>query len=136
MSGGLMQLVAYGAQDIYLHEPAVMRGNGFENHEYYHDICKRKKNYEKVKSHKEKQVGHPRQLKRGTTCIISLDEITNNEAFSCCNQCKQIFSWGHIILWLNNNKTCPHCRANMDITNMKKYVNSAGNKKKVAKSVS
>ena len=80
-------------------------------------------------THKTKQYGNPRQLKRGTTCIISLDEIAKNENYTLCNTCKQIFSWGHITLWLQNHDTCTHCRTNLGIGNLKKYVNSAESKK-------
>lgn len=127
--GGLMQLVAYGAQDIYLSDHRSSHSNAYANHEYYHAICKRERKQKNIITHKDKQYGHPRQLKRGTTCIISLDEIAEKENYTICGTCKQIFSWGHITLWLQNHDTCPHCRTNLEIGKMKKYINSVERKK-------
>ncbi len=133
VGGALMQLVAYGAQDIYLDGPGYTHSNAYASHEYYHAICKREKKQNNVISHKNKQYGTPRQLKKGTECIISLDEIKEKEAYSICTTCKQIFSWGHIILWTQNHNTCPHCRCETNITNMKKYINTTESKKKTEK---
>lgn len=127
--GGLVQLIAYGAQDIYLSSDRNFHSNAYANHEYYHAICKRERKQKNIITHKTKQYGNPRQLKRGITCIISLDEIAKNENYTLCNTCKQIFSWGHITLWLQNHNTCPHCRTNLEIGNLKKYINSSESKK-------
>lgn len=132
IGGGLMQLVAYGAQDVYLQNVGNIftNPNAYANHEYYHAICKPKTRNHNIISHKNKQTGIPRQLKRGTTCIISYDEIGENDTYTICHVCKQIYGWGSIIIWMQTSKTCPHCRCDMDINHMNKYVNTSNKKGK------
>lgn len=133
-----MQLVAYGSMDILIDRSfgRIRRTNAYNlfGHEYYQELFERrtKKNEKRqhVINHKTTYPGTVRQLKKGTTCVISYDEIQQNDTYAICNNCDKIFSWGHILLWLQKNETCPHCRQNMFISCLKKYVNTTKRRNK------
>lgn len=100
MAGGLMQLVAYGAQDIYL------TGNTnntilqpYYESEYNHD-------YDNILYLTEDLI----EIDRYEECIISLEQIQNNENIAKCSQCKKIVKYNVMQQWFNENESCPHCR--------------------------
>ena len=100
MIGSLMQLVAYGAQDIYL------TGNTnntilqpYYESEYNHD-------YDNILYLTEDLI----EIDRYEECIISLEQIQNNENIAKCSQCKKITKYTIMQQWFNENESCPHCR--------------------------
>jgi len=94
MAGGLMQLVAYGAQDIYL-----MRN---------------------ISALQSKQIIQWKneiisfKIPKKTKCPITFDLINISSGVCKCLQCRNIFDYSAYKQWINTNKTCPVCR-NRDI---------------------
>lgn len=146
MAGGLMQLIAYGAQDIYLTgnrsvtrysppsisttpEPSpssniplsfwfnqnsnlaiplvsipyasqnINLGITDNESPYEHD-------YDNILYLTEDLI----EIDRYEECIISLEQIQNNENIAKCSQCKKIVKYNVMQQWFNENESCPHCR--------------------------
>lgn len=43
-------------------------------------------------------------------CLISLLEIEDDMHYMECGECRKAFIKEHLDQWLNNSRTCPHCR--------------------------
>ena len=141
MIGSLMQLVAYGAQDIYLTGNTVIQQtatpepppsssniplsfwfnqnsnlaiplvsipyasqniniNSPDNESLYeHD-------YDNILYLTEELI----EIDRYEECIISLEQIQNNENIAKCSQCRKIAKYTIMQQWFNENASCPHCR--------------------------
>ena len=168
MSGGLMQLVAYGAQDIYLtrntsntviqqtateepqtipEEPESLEAPltiplafwfnqnsnlaiplvslqyasqnvdlGIEDYEsldyetpqtqHYNNNNDYDNDYDNILYLTEEII----EIDRYEECIISLEQIQNNENIAKCSQCKKITKYTIMQQWFNENESCPHCR--------------------------
>ena len=164
MSGGLMQLVAYGAQDIYLtrntsntviqqtateepqtipEEPESSEGPlaiplafwfnqnsnpaiplaalplaaqnvdlgiaDYESLDYetpHYETTYYDNDYDNILYLTEEII----EIDRYEECIISLEQIHNNENIAKCSQCRKIAKYTIMQQWFNENESCPHCR--------------------------
>jgi hypothetical protein len=50
------------------------------------------------------------EIDRYEECIISLEQIQNNENIAKCSQCRKIAKYTIMQQWFNENASCPHCR--------------------------
>ena len=107
--GGLMQLVAYGAQDIYL--TALVSGDTPQTFWFDRntDLA-----IPLVSSPLVDNILYLTDeiiyIDEYEECIISLDQIHHNENIAKCSQCKKIAKYQLMQQWFNENKSCPHCR--------------------------
>lgn len=128
--GGLMQLIAYGAQDVYLGNPVNTRNNRNGN-PYFREIEERVdrvlnqmyNNNRQPAFDESRVIFRSSRLKNGTECPITMCPINKGEKYTKCYQCKKAFDWGSMVLWLRDNSTCPHCRTNLNMDNMPKLIN-------------
>lgn len=105
MGGGLMQLVSYGAQDIYLtSNPNTTSVRSVENTEGIKKNTTTITTKSKLKSELNKD--------NNDNCPICMECMINKEIVICkgCNKC---FDKTCIESWLVNHNTCPLCRCNM-----------------------
>ena len=103
MYGGLMQLVAYGAQDRFLTGNSSVRRYSPPSRlttsvtpEQHDNILYLTEDLIEIDRYEE--------------CIISLEQIQNNENIAKCSQCKKIVKYNIMQQWFNENESCPHCR--------------------------
>ena len=129
--GGLMQLVAYGAQDVYLENLVNWRNNRYQN-PYFREIEERVYPVLNQPGFDEpiNYVFWNSRLKNGTECPIMMCPINRGDKYTQCYQCKKAFDWGSMVLWLRDNSTCPHCRTNLNLPNMPKLINKHNEPKK------
>ena len=103
MAGGLMQLVAYGAQDIYL---TGNTGNTRYSPPSSLATSVTPEQHDNILYLTEDLI----EIDRYEECIISLEQIQNNENIAKCSQCKKITKYTIMQQWFNENASCPHCR--------------------------
>ena len=103
MYGGLMQLVAYGAQDRFLTGNSSVtrysppsRLTTSVTPEQHDNILYLTEDIIEIDRYEE--------------CIISLEQIQNNENIAKCSQCRKIAKYTIMQQWFNENASCPHCR--------------------------
>jgi hypothetical protein len=100
MSGGLMQLIAYGAQDIseYIFEQSI---------EWKNEIISFK-------------------IPKKTKCPITFDLINISNGVCKCLQCRNLFDYPAYKEWIDNNTTCPVCRtSNIEYTYYTRTIKSS-----------
>ena len=134
--GGLMQLIAYGAQDVYLENP--VNGRNYRNgNPYFRAIEERvnrvlnpRYNNRHPAFDESRVIFQNSRLKNGTECLITLCPINRGDKYTRCYQCKKVFDWGSMVLWLRDHSGCPHCRTNLNLDNMPKLINKHNEPKK------
>jgi len=114
--GGLMQLVAYGAQNVYITGAPVT---------FYRVTYRRHTNFamESIDFNEDNrdppQIQLPELIIKylqldpvggNNQCVISLEPIQENDEYWQCNTCTKVVSWEAAGLWIGQHKTCPHCR--------------------------
>ncbi len=126
--GGLMQLVAYGAQDVYLTgQPPIT---------FYRTTYRQHTNFamDSIESNNEPEIYQP-PIKaepliiyaildaENAVCVVSLEPIAEGGEYWLCGTCRKVIGWDAATVWISEHKNCPHCRqtAGLDA----KYVNSA-----------
>ena len=128
--GGLMQLVAYGAQDVYL--------TGNNNITFYGVQYRRHTNFAMESINIEDNNIDPiiipvreiiimynllDQISGINICVISLEPIEENGEYWNCTTCNKVVTWEAAEIWISQHKTCPHCRQSVGLDT--KYVNGA-----------
>ena len=129
-----MQLVAYGAQDVYLtgsnpiptffsttfyrHQNFALNiNNDTENNNIEPTPILIQKPEIIIKYLRLEPDGGNNQ------CVISLELIEENGEYWQCNTCNKVVTWETAELWISQHKTCPYCRQSAGLDT--KYVNSA-----------
>jgi hypothetical protein len=132
--GGLMQLIAYGALDVYL--PTFTINNNRDNNNYCNnntiidDSKTIKENFNNlrrmvdpiIKTHKNIinniNLTNPYIIPvlKNTECPITYSEITGN--FIECTVCKTCYDYTNteVITWFNSHRNCSICRGKIDKT--------------------
>jgi hypothetical protein len=98
MPSGLIQLIAYGAQDLFEEDyelPVLQLNNWDEEFKLLEDT-------------KE--------------CIVMYVEINKGDKYLECNKCYKVFCEDIKNNWINKYKDCPHCRQEWD--NFVVYINN------------
>ena len=103
MYGGLMQLVAYGAQDRFLTRNSSVRRYSPPSRL---TTSVTQEQHDNILYLTEDLI----EIDRYEECIISLEQIQNNENIAKCSQCKKIVKYNVMQQWFNENESCPHCR--------------------------
>ena len=103
MYGGLMQLVAYGAQDRFLTRNSSVRRYSPPSRL---TTSVTQEQHDNILYLTEDLI----EIDRYEECIISLEQIQNNENIAKCSQCKKITKYTIMQQWFNENESCPHCR--------------------------
>ena len=103
MYGGLMQLVAYGAQDRFLTGNSSVRRYSSPSSLA---TSVTPEQHDNILYLTEELI----EIDRYEECIISLEQIQNNENIAKCSQCKKITKYTIMQRWFNENESCPHCR--------------------------
>jgi hypothetical protein len=127
MPGGLMQLVAYGQQDVYL--------TGNPTVTFSRITYRRHTNFVREQNEQDELV-NPYDINKWTIkyviiletdrnmeCPINLELIKLNDEYCKCNECKYNFSKEALMEAFNTNYTCPMCRA--EWTDKTKYINKS-----------
>lgn len=131
-----MQLVAYGAQDVYLENPVPVNWRNNRNgNPYFRELDelvdhRLNPQYNRPAFDETKAIFRKSGLKNGTECLITLCPINRGDKYTRCYQCKQVFDWGSMVLWLQDHPGCPHCRTNLNLDNMPKLINKHNDQKK------
>lgn len=124
--GGIMQLVAYGAQDVYLTTMPQIT--------YFRLTYRRHTNFapELINSDGSDNNGGNtmvpevniiyKLLSANTECIITYIIIEANGVYWECDTCNKVVCWEAAEHWISGHKNCPHCRC--DATLDKKYINA------------
>ncbi len=101
MGGGLMQLVAYGATDVYL------------SGDSYRVVYRRHTNFSYESTEKcFEEITKNRLIldKERMVCPIEYTNINIDDKYLHCSKCNHNFCNDSITKWLNINKSCPMCR--------------------------
>jgi hypothetical protein len=67
------------------------------------------------------------EINRYESCIISFEEIKNNENIVKCSQCSKIIRFELMQEWFTRMKNCPHCRGTYPTTTFlcgKSFINN------------
>jgi hypothetical protein len=121
--GGLMQLVAYGAQDAYLTgNPQVTFFR--TTYRRYTNFNPYNQNEYEQNQYEQNEFVNPYDINKWTIkyviiletdrnmeCPINLELIKLNDQYCRCTQCKHNFSKEALIESFKTNHTCPMCRA-------------------------
>lgn len=104
MGGGLMQLVAYGAQDIYLtgNDQIRFRENG-------QLLVFSELDEKTIEANFFDEYNKRLEVLSNDDCIICCECMTGDKAIDCIC-CKKIFHVKCVGTWTKNKNTCPHCR--------------------------
>lgn len=160
--GSLIQLCAYGAQDIYptniddwydkyyiddiyiFHSGELEKyGYDDEKYEFYNDEKYIK--YKKELNNLKELLDEKRSLLNHTCihklinedkkmCPITYEEI--NDKYVECQQCKNNFDYSSFIEWHKINKSCPLCRYRMDNYIIYKNTDEPSNYDTIKKNIS
>jgi hypothetical protein len=106
MGGGLMQLLAYGAQDVYL----------YNDSNYGPDIIV--DNFNSINLNNLENTYNWYQYNRpikktdsNTECPITLEEINKSDSYCICNTCNTLFNSFALKKTLRVRNECPICLA-------------------------
>jgi hypothetical protein len=123
-SGGLIQLMAYGGQEVYF--------TSNPQHTFFRTIYRRHTNFALFDQNQQNEQNQYEQNEfinqydinkwiikyviiletdRNMDCPINLDAIKLNDQYCRCTQCKYNFSKEALIESFKTNYTCPMCRA-------------------------
>jgi hypothetical protein len=127
-----MQLVAYGAQDIYITgnnpNPTFYRTTAYRHQNFALNINNDTENNNieptPIPIQKPKIVSIYQQLDSeggNNQCVISLEPIEENGEYWQCNTCNKVVTWEAAEIWISQHKTCPYCRQSAGLDAM--YVN-------------
>lgn len=86
MSGGIMALIAYGAQDVYLDNTNII-----DNSENFDNIIA------------------IREIKNDTMCPVTFSDIEKDDMYTFCSRCNYNFSQA-VFKWIREHRSCPMCR--------------------------
>jgi hypothetical protein len=122
--GGLMQLIAYGAQDVYLTAPQQITYFRLTYQSRTNFAPETIPNYDSIVT--PSSITEPtivyKLLIANTECIITYIVIETNAAYWECDTCNKVVTWDAASLWISGHKNCPHCRC--DSTLDKKHINA------------
>ena len=100
--GGLMQLIAYGAQDVYLDYNS---DNDLENN---NELANRFNNLQtKINWYKFERPIKPTD--RNNECPITLEKINLNDSYCLCLECNYNFDAKELKIALQTHNECPMC---------------------------
>ncbi len=108
-----MQLLAYGAQDVYLTgNPQIT----FLRVTYRHHTNFAMESID-IEVNNSDPITIPKIIIKyhrldpdDAQCVISLELIEENVEYWQCNTCHKVVSWQVAELWVSQHKSCPHCR--------------------------
>ncbi len=105
MGCGLLQLVAYGAQDDYLmaDQPIGFNQNGRNGPQIKVD--------NKRKRESEISMFHVSAIKDIEICGICHENMTNVKLLVGCPDCKKCLHKYCMDTWTKQHRTCPYCRS-------------------------
>ena len=114
--GGIMQVVAYGAQDVYLTGrplfPEDPNPSGTVNFTRLDQIqATWATNYVDQVEPKNNFLENNIPVIKLDVCVFTLDDIPNNTKVDYCYQCQHIFTSSHMDHWYVQNMNCPLCRS-------------------------
>lgn len=98
IGGGLMQLVAYGAQDSYITSDRDISKISVDKY-----IIKNTNKVRKCEIYNE-------------ICCLTQDELSNSNKIIICNRCKKYFDYTRFLEYMEHYVStykkirCPHCR--------------------------
>ena len=106
MVGGLMQLIAYGAQDVYL-------GNeSYSDSDISVDNFNNMHLNNQINTYDWYQYNRPiKKTDRNTECPITLEEIKEGDTYCLCNTCNTLFDAKELKKTLRMKNECPICLA-------------------------
>ena len=114
-SGGLMQLVAYGAQDVFFYPPQIKKSKSARRRSRRRLRKLKKHKKAKSKKYNMKTFKFGKKKTRNNECSICLIEYDENCKISRLN-CSHCFHTDCIKQWLDKTpkkyRTCPYCRQN------------------------
>lgn len=119
-----MQLVAYGAQDVYLNAtPTTYFSPIYRQHTYYtsNSIHANDNNIDTTSESITEPTIIYKLIDANTECIITYISIEINSTYWECNTCNKVISWDAASLWISSHKKCPHCRCDAVLDT--KYIN-------------
>lgn len=110
---GLFQLIAYGAQDVYLTNRQQMtffnvpynRHNNFTV-ETLNDLL-----HQNIIHDKNKIKIINKQIRGFKICPITDNKIKNKDLYMICDICHCYFLEDNIKIWLEDHDNCPNCRS-------------------------
>lgn len=111
MAGGLMQLLAYGAQDVYLGATLNYDTNFNSDSDYDYNFNNMHLN-NLTNTYNWYQFNRPiKKTDRNTECPITLEEINKGDTYCLCNTCNTLFDAKELKKTLRIKNECPICLA-------------------------
>jgi hypothetical protein len=124
--GGLMQLVAYGAQNVYITgQPSVsFFPVTYRQHTNFAIDIPESNNEDIIHLpiRVEPMIIHAILAADNSTCVVSLEPIAEGGEYWQCGTCHKVIDWEVATVWISEHKNCPHCRQTAGLDT--KYVNS------------
>ena len=116
MPGGLMQIVAYGAQDIDLHSDSNQDINFNINSDYDYNFNNMHLNNQ-INTYNWYQFNRPiKKTDHNIECPITLEEINKGDTYCICNTCNTLFDAKELKKTLRTRNECPICLAEWNAT--------------------
>lgn len=128
-NGGLMQLVAYGAQDVYLNGNSNITFFTVQYRRYPNfstellDNCHNMIYLDYLDHNKKTPVIINKHIIGYNICPITQSKIKENELYMTCDICHCNYLKDSLDLWLENHNNCPNCRGNWTSKIIYKNVN-------------
>lgn len=108
IGGGLLQLVAYGAQDDYL---MADQDIGFNQNGRNGPLIK--VNNKRKRNETDKSMFHVSAIKYLEICGICHENMTNVKLMVGCPDCKKCLHKCCMDTWTKQHRTCPYCRSDI-----------------------
>lgn len=110
VGGGLMQLIAYGAQDIYLTSNYSDNYSDYDSDYDSDDNLHQNMNNLQIDTKNWYQFDRPiKATDKNNECPITLEKIGPNESYCICAECNYIFNAEELKKALKTHNECPMC---------------------------
>ena len=107
MSGGLMQLIANGSQNIHDTDRKYLTQDIYDTNIRYQT-----KHIDKYQTkHFNITIEKVINLNKNSECPVSYIKFEDNCLYYTCNVCEYNIDADTLKQWIKNNKTCPMCRS-------------------------
>ena len=109
MGGGLLQLVAYGAQDVYLMADQDIGFNQNGRNGPQINLKRKREETDKSMFH----VSAIKDIEILEICGICHENMTNVKLMVGCPDCKKCLHKCCMDTWTKQHRTCPYCRSDI-----------------------
>jgi hypothetical protein len=107
--GGLLQLVAYGAQDVYFSDSDFNQSDFEYDNEFTNQLNNLNNRFNSLNIEWHKFERPIKSTDKNNECPITLEKINLNDTYCMCLDCNYIFNANGLKIALQTHNECPMC---------------------------